>query len=247
MTDTAQRADLFLPATLMLEQEDIVGSYLHHYVHYVDKVVEPPGEARSDFWILSELGKRLDPPVILPDPETCFRASLDFPLLDTSFEELKVLKFVKAKRPQVAYEGLTFDHPDGKYHFPASLHPERKPPSGFPLRLLSLIRKTAMHSQILPEEQNIPADLWVSPETAASLEIEPGKDAWLVSPIGRMRVRPHTLEGLHPEALLTRRGSWMKLGGGINRLVEAELSDIGNGAPFYEQYVRIETDEPAKR
>jgi anaerobic selenocysteine-containing dehydrogenase len=81
MTDTARRADLFFPTTLMLEQEDIVGSYLHHYIHYVEKVVEPPGEARSDFRILSDLGKRLDPPVILSDPERCFRASLDFPFL----------------------------------------------------------------------------------------------------------------------------------------------------------------------
>ena len=29
MNDTAQRADLILPSTLMLEQEDIIGSYLH--------------------------------------------------------------------------------------------------------------------------------------------------------------------------------------------------------------------------
>lgn len=35
MTDTAQRADLVLPCSLMLEQEDIVGSYLHDYMHYV--------------------------------------------------------------------------------------------------------------------------------------------------------------------------------------------------------------------
>jgi hypothetical protein len=37
----------------------------------------------------------------------------------------------------------------------------------------------------------------------------------------------------------------MEFGGGINQVVEAELSDIGNGAPFYEQYVRIEIEEPA--
>jgi hypothetical protein len=32
----------------------------------------------------------------------------------------------------------------------------------------------------------------------------------------------------------------MKLGGGLNRLIAAQLTDIGNGAPYYAQYVRLE-------
>ena len=61
MNDTAERADLVLPCTLMLEQEDVVGSFLHEYVQYAGAVVEPPAEARSDLWIVTELGRRLDP------------------------------------------------------------------------------------------------------------------------------------------------------------------------------------------
>ncbi len=240
MTDTAQRADLFLPTALMLEQEDIVGSYLHNYIHYVSPVLHPPGEARTDYWILSELGKRLSPAVLLPEKDACFRASLDLPCLEISLEELKQQKFAKAKRPPTAYAGLKFDNPDGKYRLPTGLHQERKHPPGFPLRLLSLIRKDAMHSQLLPEDQKIPVDLWVSPDSSALNGLNPGQDVWLVSPTGRIRVRLRTLKGLHPETVVTRRGGWMKLGGGVNRIVEAELSDIGNGAPFYEQYVRLE-------
>ena len=44
MTDTAQRADLVLPCTLMLEQQDIVGSFLHEYVQYAAAVVDPGAE-----------------------------------------------------------------------------------------------------------------------------------------------------------------------------------------------------------
>jgi hypothetical protein len=104
-----------------------------------------------------------------------------------------------------------------------------------------------MHSQILPEDQTLPLDLWVSPENTASDYIGGENTAWLVSPIGRMRVVLHTLEGLHPDAVVIRRGSWMKLGGGINQIIGAELSDIGNGAPFYEQYVRIEHDTESSK
>jgi anaerobic selenocysteine-containing dehydrogenase len=242
MTDTSQRADLFLPSTLMLEHEDIVGSYLQNYIHHVEAVLEPPGEARTDFWILTELGKRLHPPIMLPDAESCFRASLELPCLDISVDELRSKKFIKARRPQVAYEDMEFDHADGKYRFPIDLHPEPDPPEGFPFRLLSLIRKDAMHSQILPEDQAIPIDAWVSTECSVLKHLDLEKDVWIASPIGRIKVRLKTLEGLHPSVVMTRRGSWMKHGGGINQLIEAQLSDIGNGAPFYDQYVRLENE-----
>jgi anaerobic selenocysteine-containing dehydrogenase len=153
MTDTAQRADLVLPCTLMLEQQDIVGSFLHEYVQYAAAVVDPPPEARTDLWIVTELGKRLNPPVEMPSAEDCLRAALMSPFLDTSLEELKAKGFVRSNRPRIAYEGLRFTHPDGKYRFPRQLHDEPPPPDGYPLRLLTLVRRTAIHSQILPEDQ----------------------------------------------------------------------------------------------
>ncbi len=242
MTDTASRADLILPSTLMLEQEDVVASYLHDYVHYARPVLDPPGQARSDFWIFTELGKRLDPPVILPDARTCMEQSLNTPRLGITLDELKQQGFVKAKRPEVAYEGMIFGHKDEKYHFPEALHDEPVPPPEYPLRLLSLIRKGAMHSQILPEDQDMPPKLWIAPDCAALTMIELTRPIFLVSPLGRMRVRVEVLEGLHPEAALYRRGDWMRLGGGINRLIDPSLTDMGTGGAFYDQYVRLEND-----
>lgn len=240
MTDTAERADLILPCALLLEQEDIVASYLHDYVHYVKPALEPPGEAKSDYWIVSELGKRLDPPVILPEPDACFRASLATPYLDVTLEELREKRFVRACRDKVAYAGLRFDHPDGKYHFVQTLHDEPAPPEGYPLRLLTLIRGDAVHSQILPEMQEIPPVVWIAPDSPVSKNLNLAGDVFLVSPLGRLKVQVKMLDGLHPEVALYRRGDWMKLGGGANRLIEAGLTDVGRGAPFYKQWVRLE-------
>ncbi|MCG6905140.1 MAG: molybdopterin-dependent oxidoreductase [Desulfobacteraceae bacterium] len=240
MTDTAQQADLFLPSALMLEQEDIIGSYLTEYIHYVTPVLEPPGEARSDFWILTELGKRLTPPIRLPDMDSCFQAALRHPALNVTLAELRRRKFAKARRPAVPYLDLIFDHPDQKYWLPPELHDEPPPPPDYPLRLLSLIRKDAIHSQLAAEDQQIPLDVWVSPRCPSLKELDLDKDLWLVSSVGRLRVRLKTLADLHPETVLARRGTWMKLGGGLNRLIAAQLTDIGNGAPFYAQYVRLE-------
>ena len=240
MTDTALRADLILPCELMLEKEDIVGSFLHNYVNYVRPVLPPPKGARSDFWILSELGKRLDPPILLPRAEDCLRASLESPYLKTSLEDLRQLGFVRANRPEIAYANLRFDHPDGKYHLPTELHQEIPPPYQFPLRLLTLVRRNFVHSQILPEEHDPLPRVWVSSEGPALEGLDLDREIYMVSPLGRLKVRVEHSEDLHPEAVIYRRGDWMKFGGGANQLVAAELTDMGNCAAYYSQCVRLE-------
>ena len=240
MNDTAQRADLILPCTLMLEQEDIIGSYMHEYVQHVRPVLDPPAEARNDMWILSEIGKRLDPPILLPDTETCLRNSLEHPCLQVSLEELRRRGCARADRPAVAYADLTFDHRDGKYRFPAALHPAPPADPQYPLQLLTLVRRDAIHSQILPEDQEQLPRAWVAPDNPLLPNLDRVKDVYLVSPLGRLKVALQSMSGLHPGVVLYRRGDWMSLGGGINQLISAGITDLGSGAPFYDQHVRIE-------
>jgi nitrate reductase NapA len=57
-TDTAQLADVFLPAAMWSEKEGVFSQSERRY-HLVEKLVEPPGEARSDLEILVALGERL--------------------------------------------------------------------------------------------------------------------------------------------------------------------------------------------
>jgi len=240
MNDTAQRADLILPSTLMLEQEDIIGSYLHEYVRYVSPVLKAPGETRDDFWILTQVGKRLNPPVVLPDIEACLRKSVDSSHLDVTLEQLRRQKSARSNRSQIAYPNLQFDHQDGKYRFPLVLHEEPPPPLEYPLRLLTLVRRNTIHSQILPEHQKQPPDVWVASDCPQLANLDLNRDVFIVSPLARLKVSVQTLPGLHPGAVLYRRGDWMSEGGGANQLVAAGLTDIGSGAPFYEQYVRLE-------
>jgi anaerobic selenocysteine-containing dehydrogenase len=240
MNDTAQRADLMLPSALILEQEDIIGSYLHEQVQYVCPVLPAPGEARNDYWILTEIAKRLDPPVDLPTAEECLRAALDSPFLSTTLEEIQKCGCVCSNRPDVAYAELRFAHQDGKYRFPYLLHAEPEPPAEFPLRLLTLVRRKAIHSQMLPEDQIQPPVVWVAPENPFLENLNPEKPVALVSPLGRLKVSVETLSDLHPDVVIYRRGDWISRGGGANQLIEARLTDIGSGAAYYDQYVRLE-------
>ena len=59
MTDTAKMADIVLPATMFLEHNDYYRRGGHTRVLYGPKVVEAPGECRSNFEVVNELLNRL--------------------------------------------------------------------------------------------------------------------------------------------------------------------------------------------
>jgi predicted molibdopterin-dependent oxidoreductase YjgC len=58
MHETAERADVFLPAAAFAEKE---GTFTNseRRVQRVRRALEPPGQARPDWWITSELAKRV--------------------------------------------------------------------------------------------------------------------------------------------------------------------------------------------
>jgi formate dehydrogenase major subunit len=58
LTETAYLADVVLPATAWPEKTGTVTN-TDRMVQLGRKAIEPPGEAREDFWILVELGRRL--------------------------------------------------------------------------------------------------------------------------------------------------------------------------------------------
>jgi anaerobic dimethyl sulfoxide reductase subunit A len=59
-TPTARCADLVLPVCTELEREDLVTSWGHDaHLFYSRQAASPPGEARTDYWILGQLAERL--------------------------------------------------------------------------------------------------------------------------------------------------------------------------------------------
>jgi anaerobic selenocysteine-containing dehydrogenase len=66
-TDTADYADIVLPATTFLEHADIQGAYGHYHVQLSDQAIAPLGEARPNIWLFGQLGQSIG------FPEACFR------------------------------------------------------------------------------------------------------------------------------------------------------------------------------
>ena len=58
-TDTADYADILLPATTFLEHKDVQGAYGHHFAQVSQQAIAPVGEARSNVWMFSKLAQRM--------------------------------------------------------------------------------------------------------------------------------------------------------------------------------------------
>jgi anaerobic selenocysteine-containing dehydrogenase len=58
-TDTADYADIVLPATTFLEHTDLYLAYGHYHLQMARPAVEAPGEARSNVEVFRELAKRM--------------------------------------------------------------------------------------------------------------------------------------------------------------------------------------------
>ncbi len=60
MTETAELADVVLPATAFIEQSDVFRSYGHRLVHYARRATRPPDEQRSNVDTFRALARELD-------------------------------------------------------------------------------------------------------------------------------------------------------------------------------------------
>jgi anaerobic selenocysteine-containing dehydrogenase len=59
MTDTARMADIVLPATMFMEHDDLYQGGGHQHIMLGLKLVEPPGECRSNHEVICALARRL--------------------------------------------------------------------------------------------------------------------------------------------------------------------------------------------
>src|SRR5258705_2872476 len=61
MTETAAMADIVLPATIFMEHDDLYYDGGHQQISAGAKLIDPPGECRSNHEVLQGLGHRLNP------------------------------------------------------------------------------------------------------------------------------------------------------------------------------------------
>jgi len=123
-TDTADYADILLPATTQLEHWDVHLSYGHHYVTLNAPSIEPLGEALPNSEIFRRLASRmgLDEPMFRDDDVTLIRQALGSSsgrLEGVTFEALvdKGWARLNLPTPYLPYAEGSFTTPSGKCEF----------------------------------------------------------------------------------------------------------------------------------
>jgi anaerobic selenocysteine-containing dehydrogenase len=121
MTETAAMADIVLPATMFMEHDDIYSGGGHQYITLGPKLIEPPGECRSNHEVICALAKRLG-----AEHEgftMTARVLIDRTLRDSGWGgigRLDAERWIDCQPPFEAAHHLNgFGHADGKFRFKA--------------------------------------------------------------------------------------------------------------------------------
>lgn len=162
-TDTADYADILLPATTQLEQRDIVKPYGHYYLVYNEPAIAPLGEAKPNWEVFQLLAERMgfEEDCFKDNDEDIIRQALatDYaPIKGITLEQLKKNGWARLNLPQTfaPFAEGGYETPSGKCEFysealeragldplPAYIPPRESPASApelaarYPLQLLS--------------------------------------------------------------------------------------------------------------
>ena len=126
MTETAQMADIVLPATMFMEHDDLYYGGGHQHISVGPKLIDPPGECRSNHEVLQGLARRVN--AVHPGFEMTPRELIDATLKLSGHGDIQTLEADLWRDIQPDFRTSHyldgFAHADKKFHFNADwAHP----------------------------------------------------------------------------------------------------------------------------
>jgi anaerobic selenocysteine-containing dehydrogenase len=263
-TDTADFADIVLPATTFLEHTDLYLAYGHYYAQLARPALAPPGECRSNVEVFRELALRMG----FDDP--CFRDSEDamidstlasgHPFLagitrDVLDEQHSVRLRLPGNGSFQPFAKGGFGTPDGKCHFHAgtldyvppveSRHGDQALRSEYPLELVSAKNDDSMNSTFGHRDavDRQTSELHLAAVDALPRQIASGDAVRLFNARGSCVLRAAVDDSVPAGVVSVPSVRWGKRspgGVGINALVSQRLTDKGGGPVFYSCLVQVE-------
>jgi anaerobic selenocysteine-containing dehydrogenase len=119
MTETARMADVVLPATMFIEHDDIYQGGGHQYILLGPKLIDPPGECRSNHEVICALARRLG--AVHPGFAMTARELIDWTLRHSGWgtlEELEMNRWIDCQPDFAAAHYIDgFAWPDRKFRF----------------------------------------------------------------------------------------------------------------------------------
>jgi anaerobic selenocysteine-containing dehydrogenase len=246
LTDTAASAHLVLPPALMLEHDDLVGSYGHHQIGLARRVVPPPAEARTDLEIAQALARQLG---LQPAVAGGIDVWIDRFLAPLGLNQQALARgaVTRPGEPAVAFEGRRFATASGRANLITAFDPhveedgpsEDDGPAGYPLHLLTVSPIEWQASQVPPDARDLP-EVTAHPETAGVGDRADGAEVTVRTRIGLLRARLRLDPAMRRDTLLIFRGGWVRHGRGVNAIVAARQSRHGGQAAYLDERARLE-------
>ena len=263
-TDTADYADVVLPAPTFLETKDLMGSYGHRFVQISMPAIAPRGEVRNNVRVFAELARRME------FEDACFDDREDELIeqaLDSASPWFAGMARERLEReghvPLAMGEGLPFS--TAKWFRTASGRGELVPVPEFRAPVESRGRATGEYPlEFLPRkaenfmnttfanhaghqkmEAGTAGVLEMHAEDAAARGVSTGDQLEVFNGRGRIALRAK-LSGTVGRGVVAARLDWNKVNGdssghgaNVNALTSERLTDIGGGATFYSTLVEV--------
>lgn len=261
LTDTAEFADIVLPATSYFETFDIQFTYGGLYVALNERAVEPLGECKSNAEVFTELSKRMGFDDIVEDPEVIAEGALKTGtgyMKGITLRELKGKGFVRLRTPTVphiAFGDLKFNTPTGKIElYSRQAEADGVPPipaftetkGDYPIRLITPFHRDLMKSQYYNIKSIYGADeqvVEINKEDASARGIRDGGRVRIFNQRGDCIMRAKISGKVKRGIALSYGIAWPKLVEGkrtSNFTTSSHTADLGGGSAYHTNYVYIE-------
>ncbi len=253
MTDTAEHADLVLPATSILEEEDFIyGGMYSPYINYSQRVIKPLNNIIGEYDLFRILAKKMglrEYPDI--DRETFLKTALE-PLmkkLNVTYEDLKNHNYT-IEEENIPWEDGVFDTASGKYELYSGVAeklglspiptyiPVIDKDEKYPLRLLTPHPKNSLHTQHFLSVDSKPI-AYINNNTINELGFLKNQLVKIKSENGEIKAYLEISDDIGDDTVMIYEGWWHR-SGSVNILTTDDVSDIGSQATYYESFCRIE-------
>ncbi|MEM3486386.1 MAG: molybdopterin-dependent oxidoreductase [Candidatus Methanomethyliaceae archaeon] len=258
MTDTAEFADIVLPATSYFESFDVHFTYCGLYVSVNERAIEPIEESKSNFELFVELARRMGYLDIIEDPEKLvdkvLRSGTGY-MKGITLERVRKKGFLRLNTPtvpHVAFCDFKFNTPSGKIEFYSeAAEADGLPPvpdytevrGDYPLRFITPFHRDLLKSQYfniksIYSEENV---IEISSEDAEDRGIREGDLVKVYNSRGYCIMKAKISSRVRRGVVLSYGIPWPKLlgDGTPNFTTSSAVSDMGGGSTYHTNYVEI--------
>ncbi len=242
MTKAGESADVFLPTTTYLEENDVRFSYGTPFVCAINKVIDPVGESKSDFEIYQLLADKLGFGDKLKGAPDEWIEKMMGPLTKQGITLEQIRKegqVVNKDIPTIPYEDKVFHTESKKFEFITDYEFKGTGDNSMPYFLIAPKTHKTQNCQVLPEDLYDIPEARVSGSTASSLSASAGDKVCLKNANGQVEATLVIDDNMRQDCVWVHPSVFKNHPGTINELRVETLTDGGDEAAFTNTKVEI--------